>query len=476
MSLLSAVEEVIKTYKAENVKLQRSIQLYKEILQNMIPQPGAGSEETELADNAAGDAGSSSREREDIELLERALEKALRVRTVSEVSKQGCNKSKPSITPKETENMPAASASTKEAQPTIKSSKKSDSLHRIGHKKQSASHSSRPSAGHKPAQSKNITQHHRSSAAQTGHHQQTVLARFESSDQITASLPKNKMVSSNTPRDDLLSQSASAPLPSSNDIVSYLVTDGSGAGSLHQQNGHLSEQTARWKYLRRKQDRLWEKVITLQSKTEPGRSHFKQRMRAMFPNDRACGSPDETRCLLDRLTDPGLRLAHVCQTNEILVKQPSEMDSKHLGDTQAKSHPCPTVEHLQMTAAELHIPADKVKGERKAWDQWKPEGGCLCPSEAAGVFGYGTASPLPLTITYRTEQELQQLEWLRMRVALLQQEIYLEQVLLDTLSPLFSSIRPGPGCPSPSVLRDLYSLLGQGGERFAAIVQDSEHE
>uniref|UniRef100_A0A3Q2E0A4 Uncharacterized protein n=1 Tax=Cyprinodon variegatus TaxID=28743 RepID=A0A3Q2E0A4_CYPVA len=112
----------------------------------------------------------------------------------------------------------------------------------------------------------------------------------------------------------------------------------------------------------------------------------------------------------------------------------------------------------------------------KAWDRWRPEGGCLCPSETTGGFRDGSSSPLPITITYRTEQELQQLERLRMRVALLQQEIYLEQVLLDTVSPHLSSIRPGPGCPSPNVLRDLYSLLGEGGQRFTAIVQDSEHE
>lgn len=37
-------------------------------------------------------------------------------------------------------------------------------------------------------------------------------------------------------------------------------------------------------------------------------------------------------------------------------------------------------------------------------------------------------APLPLTITYTTEAELRELETLRMRVALLQQEIHLEQV------------------------------------------------
>lgn len=42
--------------------------------------------------------------------------------------------------------------------------------------------------------------------------------------------------------------------------------------------------------------------------------------------------------------------------------------------------------------------------------------------------GDGRTSPLPLTITYATEAELQELEQLRMRVALLQQEVDLEQV------------------------------------------------
>ncbi|XP_047215675.1 tubulin epsilon and delta complex protein 2-like isoform X2 [Girardinichthys multiradiatus] len=279
MSLLSAVEEAIKTYKVEQAKLNRTIQYCREILQNLKPQHKAGSEETELADDAAADAESSPGEKEDIELLERALEKALWVRTVSE-----------------------------------------------------------------------------------------------------------------------------------------------------------------------------------------------------FPNDWPCGSPDETRFQLHRLTEQGLSLALRCRTEEILVKQPSEMKPEVLGGEQSKSPSSATLEQLQLTAAELHVFADKVKREWKAWDRWRPEGGCLCPSEAAGVFGNRTASPLPLTITYRTEPELQLLERLRMRVALLQQEIHLEQVLLDALSHQLSSIRPGPGCPSPSVLRDIYSLLGEGGERFAAFIHDSKHE
>lgn len=92
------------------------------------------------------------------------------------------------------------------------------------------------------------------------------------------------------------------------------------------------------------------------------------------------------------------------------------------------------------------------------------------------------------------------METLRIKVALLQQDIFLEQVgapsemahqsccliniqtrscfvlqaLSNILSPQLSSIVAGRGCPDISVLRDVYSLLGEGGQRYPAIVLDSE--
>lgn len=66
--------------------------------------------------------------------------------------------------------------------------------------------------------------------------------------------------------------------------------------------------------------------------------------------------------------------------------------------------------------------------EWEAWDRWRPEGGCLCPSEAYGVWEGEADAPLPTTITYTTEAELRELEKLRTEVALLQQENRLEQV------------------------------------------------
>lgn len=46
------------------------------------------------------------------------------------------------------------------------------------------------------------------------------------------------------------------------------------------------------------------------------------------------------------------------------------------------------------------------------------------------------------------------------------------QALSDLLTPQLSSIISG--CPSVSVLRDLYSMLGEGGLRFPAIVVDTD--
>lgn len=46
------------------------------------------------------------------------------------------------------------------------------------------------------------------------------------------------------------------------------------------------------------------------------------------------------------------------------------------------------------------------------------------------------------------------------------------QALSDLLTPQLSSIISG--CPNVSVLRDVYSMLGEGGLRFPAIVVDTD--
>ncbi|XP_018536348.1 uncharacterized protein LOC108886149 [Lates calcarifer] len=484
MSLLSVVEQTIKSCKAEQAKINDSIQLYKEILQTLTPQPviKMGSEESECADATATDTNTSPEEQDDIELLERALEKALRVRTGSGASKKDPDRNKQSGPWKEpgasavmSKDVTQSSGPSKGGQTTVRSTSKSASLDRKEHKKPGSSVSStldsKLSASNNPGRSKTTNNrsviHNRVvSSAGVVHHQaarklQQTGSASGSLDHISTLHSKNKTVKSSVLSGDDLDKAATISAHSSNNTVPFSYTHESGAHSLFQHNGIPSEQTTKWKSLRSKQNRLWDKVIALQRKPVPGRSQFMERMRTTFPKDWPCGSPDQTRVLVDRLTHRGHDLAQRCQTEELLAKSTPGMATK-LGDG------------LQMTATELKDFADQVKQEWEAWDRWRPEGGCLCPTGANSVWEDGIIAPLPLTITYTTEAELQELEKLRMRVALLQQEINLEQALLDTLSPQLSSIAPGSGCPNPSVLRDLYSLLGEGGERFPAIVLDSD--
>ncbi|KAM9780060.1 uncharacterized protein tedc2 [Neosynchiropus ocellatus] len=207
---------------------------------------------------------------------------------------------------------------------------------------------------------------------------------------------------------------------------------------------------------------LWDKVAAAQRKAVPGRSRFMERMSAMvsflsnsigscvsrlvltltlsscflqFPEDRPCGSPDQIRALVGSMT--------------------------HQGN-----------ENQTETLLDRHSPRGATEPEWEAWDRWRPEGGCLYPAAASLDERDGVSAPLPLTICYRTKAELTELERLRMNVALLQQEVFLQQALLDALSAQLAAIVSG--CSDPSVLRDLYSLLGEGGRRFPAIVLDCD--
>ncbi|CAK6962997.1 uncharacterized protein LOC128378976 [Scomber scombrus] len=484
MSLLTIVEKAIKSCKDEQGKINDSIQLYREILHTLTPQPQTPHEDSEIADNAATDTDTSPGEREDIELLERALEKALWVRTGTGPLKKDADRSKQSVPGKK----PATTVTTSKAalkgnQTTTRSTFKSASLDRKKHRKPGTSESStvgsRPSASYSPGKCKatvntNLIQSRSVSSSGVVHCQ--AARKSQQTVSASGSLDHGHLHISTlhkTVRGSVLSGEVLGRMPPSNNIVPVSPTNDTGAHRLCQQNGMSFEQATKWKTLRIKQNRLWDKVVAVQRKPVPGRSHFVERMSAMFPKDWPCGSPDHTRALVDRLTHLGHDLTQHYQTKELLDKQTTGGGTE-LGSKENKCDSYLTPERLQMRPAELQNFTDLMKEEWEAWDRWRPEGGCLCPIGANGEWGDGIIAPLPPTVTYTAEAELRELEKLRFRVALLQQEIYLEQALSDTLSPQLSSVIPG--CPDYSVLRALYSLLGEGGQRFPAIVLDSEPE
>ncbi|KAM9843431.1 uncharacterized protein tedc2 [Aulostomus maculatus] len=463
MSLLSSVEEAIKRCKDEQARINDCIQVYREILKTLTSPPKTALIQSELAEDAATDT--SPGETDDMKLLEQTLEKALQIRTGTGLSNKDPDRNKTSGSRKEAAASGFSSKEVTQPSAPFKGNHiTTKSKARQGHKTPGASVSSRgdsrSSASSNPGQckrtiSRHIIQSHTVTSTGIRHRQAVKKSQHAvlTSDTHDHSDTSNKTAGSSVLRGENLGKASVRTTPPSNNMLPVSHTDDTAAHSLPQQNGIPYEQAAEWKSLKILQNRLWDKVMAVQRKPVSGRSHFMERMRAMFPEDLPRGSPDQTRSLVDRLIRQGHDLTHQCQSKEPLTQQTLERG-------------------LQMTAADLRNIADQVKHEWEVWDRWRPEGGCLSPAEAYDEVEDGLIAPLPLTITYTREAELRELEKLRMRVALLQQEIYLEQALSELLCPQLASIVPG--CTNPSVLRDLYSLLGEGGQRFPAIVLDSE--
>ncbi|XP_064448436.1 tubulin epsilon and delta complex protein 2 isoform X3 [Mirounga angustirostris] len=98
-----------------------------------------------------------------------------------------------------------------------------------------------------------------------------------------------------------------------------------------------------------------------------------------------------------------------------------------------------------------------------------PEG--RCPRASVPCEGRTDPSWSPQLLLYSSTKELQTLAALRLRVAMLEQQIHLEKVLMAELLPLVST--RDPQGPSWLVLcRAVHSLLCEGGERFLTILRD----
>ncbi|XP_056144544.1 uncharacterized protein LOC130119962 [Lampris incognitus] len=488
MSLFSAVEGAIKLCKDEQTKMHMDMQHYREILQCLKPQNKIVTEDTE--EDTEKDPDILPEEREELELLERALKEALRIRSSTETLKepQDCNRQYVAIKeqdgkivkPKESIR---ASGTTKLKQATIRPISKSSSQHRKESKTSPSSvHGRRATTGHHskksrarvngsssqkcPVSSAAVVPHRAPRKVQQAVSSSSSLNQGQSHASITHS--KYEAIQRSLLSGGDMGKAATTLVPSHKNQKSVSHKDETSAHS--SQNGISSEQIARWKSLRSKQNRLWDKVMAMQRKPVPERSHFMERMRTTFLEDWPCGSPDQTRTLLDRLIHQGQDLTHCYQIQQILAKQASKAGTD---SGRRESMYKGTLESLETMAAELQKCSSNMKREWEAWDRCRPEGGCLCPAEAKGEWGNKTNVSLLPTVIYTKEEELRELEKLRMEAVLLQQEAYLHQALSDTLYPQVSSMIHGPGCPNPAVLRDTFSLLAEGGERFPSLVLDT---
>ncbi|KAM9471746.1 uncharacterized protein ACWYII_007457 isoform 3-T4 [Salvelinus alpinus] len=294
-----------------------------------------------------------------------------------------------------------------------------------------------------------------------------------------------------------LSAAATSFQPPNGDTVSVSHMEGMPKAHVISppQNGAPTQWLTKWISLRTKQSRLWDKVMALQSKPVAERSHFTERVKATFPREwPTSGSPADTGAQVDRLTQLCTDLSHCYQSERLLlltgqtfrtsgtepVTSPARGDAE--GGMEGGIRTCQKREYetllmlegLEKMVADLRKHAGQLRKEREAWDRWRrPKGegaGAFCPVRSKGEWGdLSGVTPLPPTLTYTSQAELQEVERLRLRVELLQQEVHLHQALSDTM------VMPSaPGPPNPAALRDIYSLLGEGGVMFPTLVLDTE--
>ncbi|XP_057673564.1 uncharacterized protein LOC130904661 isoform X2 [Corythoichthys intestinalis] len=397
----------------------------------------------------------------EMKLLEQALERAHYVRTGTRLSGKEPERSKPARLPKD---FAVTSKEAKGDRPAGKSSRKSASGDKKAPKKHGISSSLDTCASRKSKRG--------IASNASGSYPRTVQRQAVKSGKATASVSTSAASCKATAE----AQTALLPVMSSQSAASCKATTEAQTALLpvmSSQKGDTadmpqsirleSEQTADWISVSLKQNKMWDKVMGSHRKIVPGRSRFMERMRATFPKDWPRGSPEQTGALVSRLNHRVEELARRCQTMDYLDQMTPEQEEEAGMRKDGCSHT--TLERLQTTAEELQSIAWKAKQEWETWDRRRPEGALFDAAEAV-------ACHLPVTVVYASEAELQELEAVRMRVALLQQEVDLQQALVDALAPkLASSVASRT---EPSVLRDLYSLLGEGGQRFPAIVLDSD--
>ncbi|XP_072453688.1 tubulin epsilon and delta complex protein 2 isoform X1 [Notamacropus eugenii] len=128
-----------------------------------------------------------------------------------------------------------------------------------------------------------------------------------------------------------------------------------------------------------------------------------------------------------------------------------------------------TLEGLQ-AAVERHLL--RLQELREAEEQWSHPrfvesstwGSALC----LGRKGFSGSTN---RLVYSSVQELQTMTALKLRVAMLKQQIHLEKVLMEELLPLMRSESPA-GPAQLALLRAIHSQLCESGERFSILVRD----
>ncbi|KAL1278810.1 hypothetical protein QQF64_025483 [Cirrhinus molitorella] len=456
MPLLHAVDEAVKMCKAEESRLTENIRQCKEILRSMRTRV---TETSELEDAAAISAKDDilPEEKQEIELLEQALKKALKIRSTSEAHKELYSDSKyPNDSKTKTLNYIVKEENKRKL---VRSVPSSETCKKPNH------HRARENAAHGAPWTRPVLVRKGPTAHPVFRGRPSVPKSAPVKISSTGSQQKMCVKATNAK----VSSEDNSPSVSCQDVSASGKDRRVAAGSRRSEEQWIpSPLLPAWRGQRTKLNRLWKKVLTQQSKPVPERTQFTERLRATFPSEWPSVSPADITTELDMLTQRCLDLMH-CFHTELRAQKDSDSETLHEREFESLR----MLEGLERMTTELITCADHRK---KDWERWDMRiSGALCPVRRRGEWGDPTRSCLPPILSYSSETELRELESRRLRVEQLQQAVRLQQAMSDNLASSWSSL-PGSGQPSAVVLRGLYSLLAEGGVQFPSLVLDSESD
>ncbi|XP_052491658.1 tubulin epsilon and delta complex protein 2 [Budorcas taxicolor] len=160
------------------------------------------------------------------------------------------------------------------------------------------------------------------------------------------------------------------------------------------------------------------------------------------------------------------RLQKACSMLRLRMREELTADPK---DWMQEYRSLLTLEGLQALAGQcLHrlqeLRSAVVEQPQGLWPEGPPRAALPCGGGADPVWS-------PQLLLYSSTQELQTLAALRLRVAMLDQQVHLEKVLMAELLPLLREQEP-LGRPWLALCRAAHCLLCEGGQHFLTVLQD----
>ncbi|KAF4092598.1 hypothetical protein AMELA_G00022780 [Ameiurus melas] len=447
--LMSAlVDEAIKLCRAEELKLTETIRQYKDILGSMKMHVKDSSE----AEPCVKDNDIPLKERREVELLEQALKKALKIRSSSAVGSNyqerprssGSNCKAPAVKyGDEIRNPQKSSLSSSEVKGNRQCAGQLNSFARqvvVKTVPLSRPTIKRKQSGMKPL----LTQKTTGVDVQKRPYEMTSCSLDLDRGMMRVGLSSTEERSSRSGQELKMQSEASAP----------------------KEQWLPSPSLPLWQTQQAKKNKLWNKIFTKYSKAVPERDRFKKRLISTFPTEWASVHIAAMEADLDVLTQLGLDLTH-CYN--------AELQSYQLGwspepSTEKEYESLLMLAGLEKMMIQVINEAHHLKKDWERKMSWCH--GELCPLRSRVEWHDSEQPCLPPILACSSEDELEELHSLRLCVAQLKLELRMHQAMCDKLTDLISYESSSSGRPSATAIRGVYSLLGAGGAQFPSLVLD----